>query len=126
MFKRIDHVVIAVSDLEAANAVYSKQLGLKGREAQEVPAIGIKQIIFDLGNAFIEVAQPITEASPLTRFLKERGEGIYLIAVQVDDVKATAKKLRANGARIIGNEDAGGQVFVHPKSTHGVLIQLTQ
>jgi len=126
MFKRIDHVVIAVTDLEASADLYANAFSLKGTPPKEVPAIGIRNVLFDVGNAFIELAQPLNDTGPIARFLKERGEGLYLIAIQVDDLKASARRLREKGARILGDENAGGQVFIHPKSTHGVLIQLLQ
>ncbi len=126
MFKRIDHVVIAVKDLEAAATLYGEHLGLKGSEPADVPAIGVRRINFDVGDAFIELAQPVADSSPVAKFVAERGEGLYLIAVQVHDRKAAVKVLREKGARIIGDESTDGQVFIHPKSTHGVLMQLVE
>ena len=78
------------------------------------------------GTRFIELAQPVADSSPVAKFVAERGEGLYLIAVQVDDRKAAVKVLREKGARIIGDESTDGQVFIHPKSTHGVLMQLVE
>lgn len=126
MYNKVDHVVIAVSDLDAAAALYGKTLGLKPSEVMVSRELGLKRINFDVGNAYIEIAQPIDETGPVARFVKEKGEGLYLIAVKVDSIKETVGKLRRQGARIIGDENAGGQVFIHPKSTHGVLMQLVE
>ncbi len=124
MFKRVDHVVIAVADLEASVALYRDKFGLNASETVEPPGMGLKRVNVDVGNAYIELAQPTDEDGPLGKFLKNRGEGLYLLAVEVDDLKGTVKALRDKGARIIGDENSGGQVFVHPSSTHGMLIQL--
>ena len=126
MFKRVDHVVIAVSDLEASAALYQEKFELKSDEITETPALGIRSIKLDVNNAYVELAQPTDETGPVGRFLKERGEGLYLIALQVDDLKGTAKALRENGATIIGDESADSLLFIHPKSAHGALIQLRE
>ena len=126
MFKRVDHVVIAVSDLEASVALYQDKFGLKASEVLESADLGLKSVNLDVGNAYIELAQPTDATGPMGRFLKECGEGLYLMAVEVDDLRGTVKALREKGARIIGDENAGGQLFIHPASTHGMLIQLLE
>ena len=124
MFKRVDHVVIAVSDLAESVALYEEKFGLKGSDVVESPEMGLKRVNLDVGNAYIELAQPTDDTGPLGKFLQTRGEGLYLLAVEVDDLKGTVQALRDKGARIIGDENSGGQVFVHPASTHGMLLQL--
>ena len=123
MFTRVDHVVIAVSDLDAAAALYGKSFGLKSAPQDEVPGLGAKRVRFDAGNAFVDLVQPLAEASPLTQFIKDRGEGIYLIAVKVDDFDATLAALRQKGAQIITER---GKTFISPTTTHGALMELVR
>ena len=129
MFKRIDHVVIAVKHLDETATVYTEAYGLTSTAPEEVPEMGIRRVNIDVGNAYIELAQPTDPNGPIARFLEDRGEGLYLIAVQVDDLPDAVKKLQERGARLIGAEDAtkpGGRVFIHPKSARGALIMLSQ
>jgi methylmalonyl-CoA/ethylmalonyl-CoA epimerase len=129
MFKRIDHVVIAVKDLNETAALYRDRYGLKATEPEDIPAMGIRRVNIDVGNAYIELAQPVDPQGPVAKFLEERGEGLYLIAMQVDDLPGTVKRLQDKGARLIGAEGAskpGARVFIHPKSAHGALIMLSQ
>ena len=123
MFNRIDHVVIAVTDLDAAANLYGKNFGLKASAPQDAPDLGGRRIRFDVGNAFVDVVQPSVPGSPLEGFIKERGEGIYLIGVQVDNLKQSISELRRKGVQII---EEGGRVLIHPKSTHGALMLLTE
>ena len=123
MFKGIDHVVIAVTDLDAAAALYGQSFGLKASAPQDAPDLGAKRIRFDAGNAFVDVVQPSSPSSPLNAFIKDRGEGIYLIAVQVDDLKGSVAALRQKGAQIM---EESGRVLVSPKTTHGALMQLIE
>lgn len=130
MFKRIDHVVIAVDNLEETAALYAEKFGLQATPAEEVPALGLRQVKLEVGNAYVELAQPTDATGPLARFLKERGEGLYLIAVEVHDLGATVRALREKGARLIGDEnleDPGPhRVFIHPKTARGALIMLQE
>ncbi len=121
MFTRVNHVVIAVTDLDAAVALYGKSFGLKSSPPDEVQDLQAKRVRFDAGNAFVDLVQPISDASPLTQFIKDRGEGIYLIAVKVDDFDATLSALRQKGAQIITER---GKTFISPSTTHGALMEL--
>ncbi len=127
MFKRIDHVVIAVKDLNETIPLYRDKYGLEVTPVKDVPELGIRSVRVTMPNAFIELAQPIDPNGPVAKFLEERGEGLYLIAMQVDDLPGTVKRLQDKGARLIGAEGAskpGARVFIHPKSAHGALIML--
>ena len=126
MFKKIHHVVIAVVDLDAATALYGKTFGLKAEAPVEVPAEGLRRVRFDVGNAFVDIAQPTSDSGELGRFVKEKGEGIYLISAQVDDLAKTVEELRAEGAQITGEAAKGGRVMVSPQTTHGALMELTE
>jgi methylmalonyl-CoA epimerase len=124
-FKRIDHIVVRVRDFEAGIRSYRDGLGLPLERTAESEALGIKQAFFPLPDGgFIEVVSPIDPGSAVGRALESRGEGIHSIVFAVDDLAAASGDLKGNGAQLIG--EGGRQVFVHPKSTHGVLVQLTE
>lgn len=125
--KGIDHVVVRVKDLEQGIATYRDTLGMELERTAESAAIGIKQAFFPLADGgFLEVVAPLSPESPVGRALESRGEGIHTVAVAVDDLPGTIKKLQENGAQLIGAERPGGQVFIHPRSAHGVLVQLVE
>ena len=120
---KYDHLVVRVSDLEAGIATYRDTLGLELDRTDESEALGIKQAFFNLpGGGFIEVVAPTDSDSAVGKALEGRGEGMHTIAFEVDDLAATCDAMKAGGARLIG--EGGPQVFVHPKSTHGILLQL--
>ncbi len=126
MFNKIHHIVIAVADLDAASTLYGKTFGLKAQTPVDMPAEGWRRVRFDVGNAFVDLAQPTSETGELGKFVKEKGEGIYLISVQVDDLAKTVKELRAKGAQVTGEATKGGRVLVSPQTTHGALMELTE
>ncbi len=121
--KGIDHVVMRVKDIEAATESY-KKLGMELTRTLETPGIG-KQAIFRLADGtFIELVAPLSPDSPIGRAIESRGEGVHTVALAVDDVKETVSALTENGARVIPAEGLDGVAFIHPKSTHGVLLQV--
>ncbi len=120
-----DHLVVRVQDIDEGIATYRDKVGLELDRTDESEALGIKQAFFNLpGGGFIEVVAPIDENSAVGKALEGRGEGIHTVAFAVDDLAATCEAMKAGGARLIG--EGGPQVFVHPKSTHGVLLQLSE
>lgn len=121
----IDHVVIRVNNLDAAIESYTK-LGLTLTRRLETPAIG-KQAVFQLPDGtFIELVAPLSPDSPIGKALSTRGEGVHTVCFSVDDLGETTDGFNANGAVVIEAEDLDGIAFVHPKSTHGVLVQVTE
>lgn len=121
----IDHVVIRVKDIDAAIESY-KKLGLELTRTLETPAIG-KQAIFRLSDdTFIELVAPLSPDSAVGRALESRGEGVHTVALAVDDLNETVDALTTSGARVIQTDDLDGIAFVHPKSTHGVLLQVME
>lgn len=126
--QRIDHVVIAVKDLEAAVATYTHNFALPKVREGEVPALGIRNAFLQIGDAQIELVTPLSEESPVGKFLQTHGEGMYLLALEVDDLDAAVATLQAQGTRV--NVTAGSEgrrlAFVSPKATHGVLLQLLE
>ena len=116
-------------DLEAAVNTYSQQLGFKVSEPKERKHLGIKNVFMSLGDSLIELMEPLDhEQGPVSRFLKNRGEGIYLVELEVDDMDAAINELSDKGVRLIGADpelrEKGGLVFIHPQSAAGVLMQL--
>ena len=131
MFKGVDHVVIAVSDLEASIKAYEAIYGVPATERGEPQGAGFKNAYFRFGgDSYLELVSPTNDTGPVGRRVAASGEGVYLMAMRVDDVEATLTDLRAKGVRLIGDPGAGnavrGQVFVHPTATGGVLTQLVQ
>jgi len=123
-YKSIDHIVVRVRDIDEGIASYRDGLGLTLERTAESEELGIKQAFFPLADgSFIEVVAPMNPESAVGRAVESRGEGIHSIVFAVDDVADTAAEIKGNGAQLIG--EGGRQVFVHPKSTHGVLVQLT-
>jgi len=125
----IHHVAIAVRDLDAALAFYRDTLGLEVTERSEVPEEGVEIAFLPTGEGEIELLQPLDEESGVACFLEKRGEGLHHICLAVEDVKATMERLRAAGARLLSEEPRVNvhgtrYVFVHPRSAHGVLLEL--
>ncbi len=124
--KRIDHVGIVVKDLEMALATYARNFGFEPAQGRggEVPALGIKNAFMPVGESDLEFIQPLSEEGPAAQFAKERGEGTFMLSLEVEDVDAAVAHLRGVGARV-GNPN-NGVAFVSMKSTHGVNLQLVQ
>lgn len=119
-----DHLVVRVADIDEGIKTYRDALGLELDRTDESDALGIKQAFFNLpGGGFIEVVAPTDPDSAVGQALDRRGEGMHTIAFEVDDLAATCEAMKAAGVRLIG--EGGPQVFVHPKSTHGILLQLS-
>ena len=130
MFKGVDHVVIAVKDMEASIAKYEAIYGQPLSDRGEPPGAGFTTAFFRFADSYIELVCPTSDAGPVAKRLADSGEGVYMIAMKVDDVDATLGNLRAKSVRLIGDPGPGnpvkGQVFVHPAGTGGVLTQLVQ
>ena len=120
-----DHLVVRVEDIEQGIATYRDTLGLTLDRTDENEQLGIKQAFFNLPEGgFIEIVSPTDPESAVGRALAGRGEGMHTIAFSVDDLAATCENMKAGGAQLIG--EGGPQVFVHPKSTNGILLQLSE
>lgn len=120
---------IAVNDVEEAARDYHERFGLEVSRQGTVEDLGIKNAIIPVGDAVLELIEPIDPSEgPLGRFLGTRGEGVYMMALEVDDVDQAITELESKGVRLLAADPEsrakGGPVFVHPKSTHGVLIEL--
>lgn len=129
LFKWIDHIVIAVNDVEQSLKDYETKLGIKAPGKPEtVPELGTKEVRLPLGGSgpgrSITLAEPLGPDTALSKSLARRGEGVHLIALAVEDKNKAVSELKARGVHLV--ETAGGRVFVHPKETHGVLYQLIE
>jgi lactoylglutathione lyase/methylmalonyl-CoA/ethylmalonyl-CoA epimerase len=130
MFKGVDHVVVAVKDLDASVGRYESIYGAAVSDRSEAPQAGMKMAFFRFGDSYVELVSNLGNDGPIAKRLEERGEGVHLIAMKVDDLEKTVAELREKGVRLVGDPGPGnpirGQVFVHPSFTGGVLTQLVQ
>ena len=126
--KRLDHIAIAVKDLEAAVQTYQRNFGLQQVKGGDVPSLGIRQAILQIGDAQIELITPLTEQGPVADFLTVQEGGMYLLSLEVDDLDAAVAELQDKGVRVnVAGGGAGKRVaFVSPQATHGVLLQLLE
>jgi len=128
--KGLDHVAIAVRDLSAAIELYRDVFGLELTEVEEVPEQQVKTAIFGRGMGRIELIRPTVRDSGVARFLEKRGEGLHHICIEVEDLDAALRELKASGvvAMDATEQGAGGArvAFIHPKDARGVLTELRQ
>jgi len=124
----IDHIAFVVADLDEALEMYRDRLGFQVLERREVPDQGVEVCFLDAQPVRIELITPIREDTGVARFLAKRGEGQHHVCFRVEDVRATLQRLAEEGFELIDTEPRRGVhgcvAFVHPKSTHGVLIEL--
>jgi methylmalonyl-CoA/ethylmalonyl-CoA epimerase len=125
---KIAHIGIAVKDLDAALAVYRDALGLEVEYRVIVPEQGVEIAGLPMGESEIELLRPTEPTTGVARFLEKRGEGIHHVCFEVDDIEAALQRMQEHGAELIDKTPrlgAKGQkyAFVHPKSTHGVMIE---
>jgi methylmalonyl-CoA/ethylmalonyl-CoA epimerase len=128
---KVDHIAIAVTNLEESLAFYRDQFGLDCTQVEVVEEQGVVVAKLDLGNVHIELLEPMKPDTPVGKFIQQRGPGLHHICVAVNSIKDEIANLKNHGARMIDNEPkigAGGAqiAFVHPKSTGGVLLELSQ
>ena len=129
--KKIEHIGIAVTDLNEANALYTKILGLKPYKIEKVNSEEVITSFFQTNSTKIELIQGVGENNAISNFIKKRGEGIHHIAFEVEDIKAEISRLKKLGFDIINEIPKKGAdnkliCFIHPKSTKHVLIELCQ
>ena len=127
----IDHVGIAVEDLDAAVAEYGRRLGVAPSHREHVEDQGVEEVLFPVGSSFIQLLGALGPDTPVGHALATRGPGVHHIAYRVDDVAAALDHLRGEGARLIDETPRSGSrdtliAFVHPKAMGGVLVELVQ
>jgi methylmalonyl-CoA/ethylmalonyl-CoA epimerase len=129
MIKRIDHIAIVVADIDAALGFWRDALGLGLAHVEEVPDQAAAVAFLPTGESEVELVRPTTTTSGLARYLAKRGPGIHHLCFEVDDIEAMLDQLKQKGVRLIDETPktgAGGKrfAFIHPESTHGVLVEL--
>ena len=129
MISKIDHVGIAVSDLDKAKKFYQDVLGIKVTATEEVEEQKVITAFLPLGDSEIELLASTAPDGPIARFIEKRGEGIQHIALRVDNIDAALERLKTAGVRLIDEKPrrgAGGTkiAFIHPKATGGVLLEI--
>jgi methylmalonyl-CoA/ethylmalonyl-CoA epimerase len=129
--EKIEHIGIAVKDLEVSNKLFASLFGEKHYKEEEVVSEGVKTSFFKSGPNKIELLQAINEESPIAKFINKKGEGIHHIAFAVSDIKAEIERLKKEGFVVLNEIPKKGAdnklvAFLHPKTTNGVLIELCQ
>lgn len=128
---KIDHIGIATNRLDEATAVWQDAFGLELDSTEEIATQGVRVAMFAVGDSHIELLEPLSQDSPVGKFLGKRGPGIHHIAVRVDDIRASLAQMKAKGLRLIDEVPrigAGGCLvaFIHPSSANGVLLELVE
>lgn len=131
MLDRIDHVGIAVADLESAVALYEKTLGMPLVHREKVTEQGVEAVLLDVGDGHIELLEPLGEDTPVGKFLAKNGPGLHHVAYAVSDVTAALAELAEQGVELIDTTPRRGirdsrVAFLHPRSTGGVLTEIVQ
>ena len=128
---KVDHIGIATHQLDDALAIWRDALGLEVEFTEEVTEQGVRVAMLPVGETHIELLEPLSETSPVGKFLAKRGPGIHHVAIRVTDIRASLARLKEKGTRLIDETPrtgAGGCLvaFVHPASANGVLLELVQ
>ncbi len=125
---KIDHIAIAVNNVEESAKSYQEALGVDDVEFETVESEGVKVAILHLENGRIELMQPTNETSPIKKFLEKKGQGLHHLALETDDIDGEVARMETCGIQFLGKirpGSAGTKVtFIHPKSLHGVLAEL--
>ncbi len=129
--RKIEHIGIAVRDIEEANKTYRALLNTEPYKAEEVESEGVLTSFFQVGDSKIELLAATNPESPIAKFIEKRGEGIHHIAFDVEDIESEIARLEESGFVLISKKPKNGAdnkivAFLHPKSSHGVLVELCQ
>ncbi|EDP96739.1 methylmalonyl-CoA epimerase [Kordia algicida OT-1] len=128
---KIEHIGIAVKDIEASNQLFAKLFNKEHYKMEEVESEGVKTSFFQLGESKIELLEATRDDSPIAKFIAKKGEGVHHIAFDVTDIHAEVARLKDEGFIVLNETPKKGAdnklvVFLHPKSTNGTLIELCQ
>jgi methylmalonyl-CoA/ethylmalonyl-CoA epimerase len=131
LLTQIDHVGIAVEDLDTAVERYQQTLGVEPAHRERVESQGVEEVLLPVGTSFIQLLGALGADTPIGRFLERRGPGVHHIGFRVDDVASALEQLRGEGLRLIDDTPRPGSrgttiAFVHPKGMGGVLVELVQ
>lgn len=127
----IDHVGIAVSDLDAAVAWYSEMFGAEVHHRERIESDGVDEALLKVADSYIQLLQPYTDTSPLAKYMAREGEGLHHVGYRVDDCDAVLESVKSKGARVVDEHPRTGSrgttvAFLHPKTSFGTLIELVQ
>ncbi|MGI8607662.1 MAG: methylmalonyl-CoA epimerase [Candidatus Dormibacteria bacterium] len=130
-YQQIDHVGIAVADMDSAIARYQQLLGVSPSVRKVMENDGIEAAMLDLGSTHVELVAPTREDSAISKFLQRRGEGMHHVAYRVDDIRAALAEASAQGAQLLDQEPRVGVMghlvaFIHPRAALGVLTELVE
>ena len=128
---KIEHIGIAVKDLQTAGKIYETLLNTKCYKTEKVKSEGVETAFYQVGESKIELLAATSADSPIAKFLEKKGEGIHHIAFAVNDIKAEIKRLKEEGYKLLNEKPKMGAdrklvAFLHPKSANGVLVELCQ
>jgi methylmalonyl-CoA epimerase len=131
MIKKVDHIGIAVNNLQTALEFYEGILGIKCTGQEQVEEQKVTTAFLPLGDTELELLESTDPTGPVARFIEKRGEGLHHIALQVDNIEAVLEKMKAAGVRLLDETPRGGAggtkiAFLHPKASGGVLLELTE
>ncbi len=131
MFGRIDHIGVAVEDLDAAMELYRDRLDMREQHRETVEEFGVEAVLLEVGESHVELLRPLSEDTNVARFIERNGPGIHHVAYGTDDIDAALDAARAAGLRLIDEEPRRGiqgsrVAFMHPKATAGVLTELVE
>ena len=131
MFGRIDHIGVAVADLDSAIELHTRAYGMPLVHRETIAEQGVEAVLLDVGENHVELLRPLNRETPVGRFLSKRGPGLHHVAYQVADVQATLDTLRDRGLRLIDQAPRTGirgsrVAFLHPESSGGVLTEIVQ
>lgn len=131
MLNKVEHIGIAVKNIEASAKMYETLLGKPSYKTEVVEREGVSTLFFQIGESKIELLEATNPESPIAKFIEKRGEGIHHIAYDVSDIEAEIRRLKAEGFQLIHETPKSGAdnkkiAFLHPKSTGGVLVELCQ
>ena len=131
MFGRIDHIGVAVSDLDSAVALYEDMLGMPVAHRETVESQGVEAVLLDVGDGHVELLRPLGPDTPVGKFIERGGEGLHHVAYAVEDIDAVLNLLSARGVELIDDEARVGirgsrVAFLHPKATGRVLTEIVE
>ena len=131
MFDRIDHIGVAVEDLDAAIALYGDDFEMELAHRETVEEQGVEAVLLDVGDGHVELLRPLAPDTAVGKFLERKGPGLHHVAYAVGDIDAALDRVRAAGLQLIDEEPRGGirgsrVAFLHPRSTDGVLTEIVE
>ncbi|MDN3668193.1 methylmalonyl-CoA epimerase [Echinicola jeungdonensis] len=129
--RKIEHLGIAVKDLKQSNELFAKLLGNKAYKEEMVDSEGVKTSFFQVGDTKVELLEGTGPDSPISKFVEKRAEGIHHIAFEVEDIQKEMERLKKEGFELLNEQPKTGAdhklvVFLHPRSTNGVLVEICQ